>query len=56
MTQHNPGSPQAAKQGCTCDPKTNHNGVGEPFNDGANHRWTIALYCPVHSEFKRIAD
>ncbi len=51
MTRYNPASPEAVKQGCTCDPETNHNGAGEPINGGANHRWTIRLYCPVHSEF-----
>lgn len=51
---HNPASPEAIKQGCTCDPATNHHGHGEPINGGANHRWRIKLYCPVHSDFKQI--
>lgn len=51
---HNPASPEAIKQGCTCDPHLNHHGDGAPINDGANRRWQIKLYCPVHSVFKQI--
>jgi len=48
----NPGSPLATKLGCTCDPTTNRNGEGIPINGGANSRFVIRLYCPVHSAFQ----
>jgi hypothetical protein len=54
-----PGSREAIKGGCTCDPDKNHYGRGEPFTDiygKANTRCYIALYCPMHSEFKAPRD
>jgi hypothetical protein len=51
MTTPNPGSPMAIVQGCTCSIFKNHDGEGEPFNDGKNHRWHIHFTCPIHSDF-----
>jgi hypothetical protein len=53
MPTHNPGSIEAIKAGCTCCPDKNHAGAGAPINGGDNHRWQIALYCPLHSSFER---
>lgn len=53
MKIYNPGSAEAVKHGCTCDPETNHNGMGEPINDEKNRRYYITLYCPMHSDFKK---
>jgi hypothetical protein len=47
----NPASAGAVTRGCTCSPELNHHGEGMPINDGANRRWTIKLYCPLHSEW-----
>lgn len=52
MTTPNPGSKAAKVKGCTCSVAKNHGGAGEPINDGKNRRHYIALYCPVHSDFK----
>jgi len=54
MVRHNPGSPEAIYNGCNCDPIKNHNGNGEPINDGKNRRYYIKLYCPMHSDFEVI--
>jgi hypothetical protein len=54
-----PGSKAATRAGCTCDPDKNHYGRGEPFTNAAgreNRRVYIALYCPMHSEFKAPRD
>lgn len=47
--QHNPGSPEAVAQGCTCAVIDNHHGKGEPMDStGRNHRWYVSGGCPVH--------
>lgn len=53
MTTPNPGGPMAVVAGCTCDIFKNHDGDGEPINDGKNRRWYIAPDCPVHSDAVR---
>lgn len=50
----NPASIEAVARGCTCCPEKNLWGRGDPINGGANRRWYIRLYCPVHSDFKEI--
>ena len=51
MTTPNPGTPMAVVQGCACSIYKNHDGAGEPINDGANRRWYISRDCPMHSDF-----
>lgn len=50
-TTPNPGSPMAIVRGCACSILKNHDGEGEPFNEGKNRRYYIAADCPVHSDF-----
>jgi hypothetical protein len=47
----NPGSPMAIVNGCACSIFKNHEGGGEPINDGKNRRFYIAADCPIHSDF-----
>lgn len=54
--QHNPGSQEAIKHGCTCPEEDNHYGLGRPINDGANRSFWITLYCPLHSDFEEKKD
>lgn len=56
QTTPNPGSPAAIKRGCTCDVEKNRGGAGQPINFEDNVRFTIALYCPIHSDFKKLRD
>jgi hypothetical protein len=46
------GSPEAARQGCTCDPVKNHHGHGAPSDNGRNRRAFISADCPLHSSFR----
>jgi hypothetical protein len=44
--QHEPGSPQAVRQGCTCSQARNNGGKGELQADG--YHWFPSIDCPIH--------
>lgn len=45
MTEHNPGSPEAVKLGCTCPVKDNRLGAGV---DGKGEIFWMTSGCPLH--------
>jgi hypothetical protein len=44
--EHQPGSPEAVAQGCTCSPALNHNGDGAP-GPGGRPIFHCDLGCPI---------
>jgi len=44
--KHEPGSPEAASEGCTCSQARNKFGKGSTKQ--GEHRWYADPFCPVH--------
>lgn len=47
ITEHDPGSPEAIAQGCTCSPVLNNDGAGTIGPDG-RPRFVCDQECPLH--------
>jgi hypothetical protein len=44
--QHQPGSPEAVREGCRCSQARNNGGKGELQADG--YHWFPDIACPIH--------
>lgn len=47
LLEHDPGSPEAAAEGCTCSPELNNRGAGTIGPDG-RPRFVCDRECPLH--------